>query len=113
MTAAFYRTDDLRIKWTKVVLPPIFLEEELPAAEQVSSTIRHARNQICDILAGKDHRLLVVAGPPAACLGPLLSGGIQECHFRGRAGRHSGCAIGCPAAHLSRPHQDGTIGDLC
>src|SRR5690242_4083366 len=63
MTAAFYRTDDLRIKWTKVVLPPVFLEEELPATEQVSSTIYHARNQICDVLAGKDHRLLVVAGP--------------------------------------------------
>ncbi|MGO9588501.1 MAG: 3-deoxy-7-phosphoheptulonate synthase [Candidatus Acidiferrales bacterium] len=60
---AFYRTDDLRIKWTKVVLPPVFLEEELPATENVSSTIHHARNQICDILAGKDHRLLVVVGP--------------------------------------------------
>lgn len=42
MTAAFYRTDDLRIKWTKVVLPPVFLEEQLPATEQVSSTIYHA-----------------------------------------------------------------------
>ena len=26
----FYSTDDLRIKWIKVVLPPVFLEEELP-----------------------------------------------------------------------------------
>ena len=60
---ALYRTDDLRIKWTKVVLPPVFLEEELPATENVSSTIYHARKQICDILAGKDHRLLVVVGP--------------------------------------------------
>ncbi len=60
---AFYRTDDLRIKWTKVVLPPVFLEEELPATENVSATIHHARNQICDILAGKDHRLLIVVGP--------------------------------------------------
>jgi 3-deoxy-7-phosphoheptulonate synthase len=63
MTAAFYRTDDLRIKWTKVVLPPVFLEEELPETDKASSTIYHARQQICDILAGKDHRLLVVAGP--------------------------------------------------
>ena len=63
MTAARYRTDDLRIKWTKVVLPPVFLEEELPATEKVSATIHDAREQIGDILAGKDHRLLVVAGP--------------------------------------------------
>jgi 3-deoxy-7-phosphoheptulonate synthase len=60
---AFYRIEDLRIQWTKVVLPPVFLEEELPATENVSSTIHHARHQICDILAGKDHRLLVVVGP--------------------------------------------------
>ena len=58
-----YRTDDLRIKWTKVVLPPVFLEEELPETENASSTVYHARKEICDILAGKDHRLLVVAGP--------------------------------------------------
>jgi 3-deoxy-7-phosphoheptulonate synthase len=63
MTAARYRTDDLRIKWTKVVLPPVFLEEELPATEKVSATVHDAREQIVEILAGKDHRLLVVAGP--------------------------------------------------
>ena len=82
---AFYRTDDLRIKWTKVVLPPVFLEEELPATENVSSTIHHARNQICDILAGKDHRLLVVVGPcsihdtkAAREYASLLKGAIDE-----------------------------------
>lgn len=82
---AFYRTDDLRIKWTKVVLPPVFLEEELPATENVSSTIHHARNQICDILAGKDHRLLVVVGPcsihdtkAAREYAGLLKGAIRE-----------------------------------
>ena len=58
-----YRTDDLRIRWTKVVLPPVFLEEELPETENASSTVFHGRRQICDILAGNDHRLLVVAGP--------------------------------------------------
>src|SRR5580658_3574068 len=62
-TPMLYRTDDLRIKWTKVVLPPVFLEEELPETENASSTVYHARKEICEILAGKDHRLLVVAGP--------------------------------------------------
>lgn len=59
----FYPTDDLRIKWTKVVLPPIFLEEEMPTTENASSTVHDARDQIRDILAGKDDRLLVVVGP--------------------------------------------------
>src|SRR5580700_5610087 len=62
-TPMLYRTDDLRIKWTKVVLPPVFLEEELPETENASSTIYHAREEICGILSGKDRRLLAVVGP--------------------------------------------------
>ncbi len=58
-----YPTDDLRIKWTKVVLPPVFLEEELPITERASATVFKARNEICDILNHKDHRLIVVVGP--------------------------------------------------
>ena len=28
--AMFQPTDDVRIKWTKVVLPPVLMEEEMP-----------------------------------------------------------------------------------
>jgi 3-deoxy-7-phosphoheptulonate synthase len=59
----FLTTEDLRIKWTKVVLPPAFLEEELPLTEASSSTIIHARNEVSEILAGRDPRLLVLVGP--------------------------------------------------
>jgi 3-deoxy-7-phosphoheptulonate synthase len=59
----FYPTDDLRIKSTKVVLPPVFLEEELPVTEQASSTVFQARNEIVNILRGSDSRLIVIVGP--------------------------------------------------
>jgi 3-deoxy-7-phosphoheptulonate synthase len=59
----FYPTDDLRIKWTKVVLPPVFLEEELPLTERASATVFEARREIVNILAGRDPRLVVVVGP--------------------------------------------------
>ena len=59
----FYSTDDLRIKWIKVVLPPVFLEEELPTTEKASATVHQAREQIAKILRGEDQRLLVVVGP--------------------------------------------------
>jgi 3-deoxy-7-phosphoheptulonate synthase len=59
----FYSTDDLRIKWIKVVLPPVFLEEELPTTEKASATVHQAREEIVNILRGDDHRLLVVVGP--------------------------------------------------
>lgn len=59
----FYRTDDLRIKRTEVVVPPVVLEEEFPETESASSTVYNARKEISEILAGKDSRLLVVVGP--------------------------------------------------
>jgi 3-deoxy-7-phosphoheptulonate synthase len=58
-----HRTDDLRIKWTKVLLPPVFLEEELPTSEKAANAVYEFRREICDILDGKDRRLLVVVGP--------------------------------------------------
>jgi 3-deoxy-7-phosphoheptulonate synthase len=59
----FYATDDLRIKWTKVVLPPVFLEEELPTTDTASATVFQTRSAICKVLAGQDKRLIVVVGP--------------------------------------------------
>ena len=59
----FYRTNDLRIRATKVVLPPVFLEEELPVSEAASATVFNARQEIVEILNRRDPRLLVVAGP--------------------------------------------------
>ena len=61
--AMFHTTEDLRIQWTKVVLPPVFLEEERPITEAASSTIFDARNEISAILSGQDTRLLVLVGP--------------------------------------------------
>ncbi|MFZ0912177.1 MAG: 3-deoxy-7-phosphoheptulonate synthase [Candidatus Korobacteraceae bacterium] len=59
----FHPIDDLRIKWTKVVLPPVFLEEEMPTTETASATVYQTRHEICEILGGRDRRLLVVCGP--------------------------------------------------
>jgi 3-deoxy-7-phosphoheptulonate synthase len=59
----FHTTEDIRIQWTKVVLPPVFLEEERPVTEPASATIYDARQEITEILAGRDPRLLVLVGP--------------------------------------------------
>jgi 3-deoxy-7-phosphoheptulonate synthase len=56
-------TEDIHIQWTKVVLPPVFLEEERPVSEAASATIYEARTDICEILSGRDARLLVLVGP--------------------------------------------------
>jgi 3-deoxy-7-phosphoheptulonate synthase len=58
-----HRTEDLRIQRTKVVLPPVFLEEELPTTAKAAGTVYQARTEITDILESKDQRLLVVVGP--------------------------------------------------
>ncbi|QNI36943.1 3-deoxy-7-phosphoheptulonate synthase [Edaphobacter albus] len=59
----FHPTNNLRIKSSKVVLPPVFLEEEMPVTEQSSSTVFETRRQIGNILEGTDDRLVVVVGP--------------------------------------------------
>jgi len=55
--------EDVRIQWTKVVLPPVFLEEERPVSEEAEATIFNARLAISRILAHRDPRLLVLVGP--------------------------------------------------
>jgi len=81
----FHTTEDLRIQWTKVVLPPVFLEEERPVSEAASDTIFTARNEISAILNGRDPRLLALVGPcsihdPKAAreYAALLKGAIDE-----------------------------------
>lgn len=56
-------TDDLRIQWTKIALAPIVLQEELSLTAKASATVRRARREICEIMHGRDNRLLVVVGP--------------------------------------------------
>ena len=58
-----HRTEDLRIQRTKVVLPPVFLEEELPTSEKAAETVYAGRADITRILEQKDHRLVVMVGP--------------------------------------------------
>jgi len=77
--------EDIRIKWTKVVLPPVFLEEEMPVSETAAATIADAREEIKAILKGSDDRLLVLAGPcsihddkAAREYAGLLKGAIDE-----------------------------------
>ena len=81
----FHTTEDLRIQWTKVVLPPVFLEEERPVSEAASAAIFNARNEISCLLNGRDPRLLALVGPcsihdPKAAreYATLLKAAIQE-----------------------------------
>jgi 3-deoxy-7-phosphoheptulonate synthase len=55
--------EDVRIQWTKVVLPPVFLEEERPVSDDAIATIFNARLAVSRILAHRDPRLLVLVGP--------------------------------------------------
>src|SRR5579885_225514 len=80
-----YATNNLRIKATKVVLPPVFLQEEIPVTDKASGTVFQARNEISAILNGNDTRLVVVVGPcsihdPKAAreYAGLLKGAIAE-----------------------------------
>jgi len=78
-------TDDLRIQWTELLLPPAFFERQLPISEKSSVAIHQFRSEIAKILEAADHRLLVVGGPcsihdarAAREYAVLLKGAIEE-----------------------------------
>ena len=58
-----YQTDDIRIKSITEVDPPTKVHSDHPITETAAHTVHSAREQIHNILHGKDDRLLVVIGP--------------------------------------------------
>ena len=58
-----HQTKDLRITGTKEIQTPAALMQELPLSEQAATTVTEARQQIYDVLDGKDDRLVVIIGP--------------------------------------------------
>jgi 3-deoxy-7-phosphoheptulonate synthase len=57
------KTRDLHVVSIKPLLPPAILLEELPLDEPGSIRVAGAREEIIDILGGRNDRLLVVVGP--------------------------------------------------
>ena len=55
--------DDVRIASTRQLIAPTILMEELPVSPEAESTVAKARQEIADILAGRDNRLLAIVGP--------------------------------------------------
>jgi len=58
-----HQTKDLRISGTKEIQTPEALMQELPLTEKAASTVTDARQQVYDVLDGKDDRLVVIIGP--------------------------------------------------
>ncbi len=57
------QTKDLRITGTKEIQSPESLMQELPLSEAAANLVTNTRQQIYDVLDGKDDRLVVVIGP--------------------------------------------------
>jgi 3-deoxy-7-phosphoheptulonate synthase len=60
---SMHQTKDLRIIGTKEIQTPEALMQELPLTEQAANTVTEARQQIYDVLDGKDDRLVIIIGP--------------------------------------------------
>ncbi len=57
------QTKDLRIIGTKEIQTPEALMQELPLSELAANTVAETRQQIYDVLDGKDDRLVIIIGP--------------------------------------------------
>ncbi len=58
-----HKTDDVRIREIKELLPPERVLEDLPISDRAASTTYEARQAIHHILDGGDDRLLLIIGP--------------------------------------------------
>ncbi len=59
----FRRTDDLRIKEVRPLIPPAILLEEIAITERASNLVFDTRQTITNIVSGQDPRLVLIAGP--------------------------------------------------
>jgi 3-deoxy-7-phosphoheptulonate synthase len=59
----FQRTDDLRIRQVRPLIPPAILHEEIPISERASNVVAASRAAIANALKGQEARLVVIAGP--------------------------------------------------
>ncbi|HEX9578222.1 MAG TPA: 3-deoxy-7-phosphoheptulonate synthase, partial [Myxococcales bacterium] len=57
------KTSDLHVESIRPLLPPAILLEELPLDEAGSLLVGRAREEIIEVLAGGDDRLIVIVGP--------------------------------------------------
>src|SRR5215210_3843677 len=58
-----YKTDDLRIKEIKELVPPSHVLREFGITEKAAKTVVETRQQIHRVLHGADDRLVVIMGP--------------------------------------------------
>ncbi len=58
-----HQTKDLRIIGTKEIQTPEALMRDLPLSEKAALTVTETRQQIYDVLDGKDDRLVIIIGP--------------------------------------------------
>jgi 3-deoxy-7-phosphoheptulonate synthase len=57
------RTDDLRIRDVRPLIPPAILLEEIPISEHAANVVSDTRAAIAAVLNGMDRRLVAVVGP--------------------------------------------------
>ena len=68
-----HQTNDVRVVNSKPLMTPDEIKHELPVTDRAAAEVYRAREQIRDVVHGRDPRILVVAGPcsihdPAAAL---------------------------------------------
>jgi 3-deoxy-7-phosphoheptulonate synthase len=94
-------TADLRIRETRPLPAPANVEAEIPLDDAGSARIARARREIASVMAGRDDRLLVIAGPcsihdPAAA--------VEYAALLGEAaGRHEGELVVAMRVYFEKP----------
>jgi 3-deoxy-7-phosphoheptulonate synthase len=57
------RVDDVRIGAVRPLISPALLQDEMPMPEAAQALVERARQELAEVLAGRDDRLITVVGP--------------------------------------------------
>jgi 3-deoxy-7-phosphoheptulonate synthase len=58
-----HQTNNLHVLETSLLLPPDQLKSEVPITEDMSELVYHSRDEIRNVLHGRDARMLAIVGP--------------------------------------------------
>jgi 3-deoxy-7-phosphoheptulonate synthase len=95
------RTDDLRITETRPLIPPAILLEEIPVSEAASIVVSDTRAAVAQVIAGRDPRLVVIAGP--CSIHDTKAALEYAASLKAFADRYAGCLIVLMRSYFEKP----------
>jgi len=96
-----FRTDDIRVKEIKELVPPVHVLREFPISERAAKLTFETRDAIHRVLHGADDRLLVIMGP--CSIHDVKAAREYAVRLKAEKDRHSGDLVVVMRVYFEKP----------